>query len=471
MSRVVKKLIYPHTHFRYKPKALRLKKSKVSVGVYLDNAAATPVNPEVKKEMAQVMELYGNPSSFNDVGRLARKKLDESRVKVARFIGARPEEVVFTSSGSEANNLAIQGIARNFQFSIFNFQKKFKYQKSKPHVITTPIEHPSVLEPMKQLEKTGFDITYLSVDREGFVNLDELKKNLRPTTVLVSIIYANNEIGTIQPIAKISKIIRNFRSTKSEIRNPKQSPKILNSKSETVWNFENSNLEFVSNFDIRISDLTAYPLFHVDSCQATGYLDMNVNNLGIDLLTFNGSKIYGPRGIGALYVRRGVNLRPLILGGGQEHGLRAGTENLAAIAGLAKAVALIDKKEGERVSELRDYFFTQIQKAIPGIKINGPLGQNRLPNNINISVANLDSENLLLELGKYGIYASSGSACTARSVEPSHVLKAIGVEKKYLNGALRFSLGRQTTKKDIDYVLEVLPKIVGDLRKRYKWRA
>ena len=400
---------------------------------YLDNAAATPIAPEVQKEMVRAMKLAGNPSSFNDAGRAAAEELKKARLVVARFLGAHPEEIVFTSSGSEANNLAIQGIARNFQFSIFNFQIKSKFQNSKPHIITTQIEHPSVLEPIRWLEGEGFDITYLSVDKEGFINPDKLQNALRPETVLVSIMYANNEIGTIEPINKIGKIIRDFK---------------------------------IKNLKFKIHE-TASPLFHVDACQAAGYLNMNVNSLGVDLLTFNGSKIYGPRGAGVLYVRKGTNLAPYILGGGQERGLRAGTENLPAIMGLAKAVALIKKEEGEKTSALRDYFIEKIKMTLPQVRINGALGDERLPNNINISISGVDSENLLLELDKYGISAGSGSACTARSVEPSHVLKAIGVKKKYLFGTLRFSMGRETAKKDLDYVLKILPKIVADLKKRY----
>ncbi len=211
-----------------------------------------------------------------------------------------------------------------------------------------------------------------------------------------------------------------------------------------------------------------FPLFHVDACQAAGCLNMNVNNLQADLATFNGSKIGGPRGIGVLYVRRGTNLTPFILGGGQERGLRAGTENLPAILGLAKAIELVNREESVKLADFRDYFFGRLKTILPDVKINGSVGKSRLPNNINISVLGLDSENLLLELDKYGIHAGSGSACTSHAVEPSHVLKAIGVERKYLSGVLRFSMGRQTTKKDLDYVLKVLPKIISDLKNRYK---
>jgi len=378
--------------------------------IYLDNAAATPIDLEVKKEMARTMEFYGNPSSFNGLGRVAKKKLEESRSEVSRFIGSRPEEVIFTSSGSEANNLAILGLAKSYP--------------KKKEIIVSPIEHPSVLEPLRILRKKGYKIKFLRVDSTGLVDIADLRRKITGETLLVSVMYANNEIGSIQLIAKISKVIRNFRDT-------------------------------------------SFPFFHTDACQATSYLDMNVNNLGVDLMIFNGAKIYGPRGIGALYKNRRVILEPLIRGGDQEHGLRAGTENLPAIVGLAKAVSLVDKKEGNVVAKLRDYFFEKIKIVIPDVRINGPTGDERLPNNINISILGLSDENLLLELDKYGIYASSGSACTARSVEPSHVLKAIGVDDKYLHGALRFSLGRQTTKMDVDYVLKILPKTIRDLKKRY----
>lgn len=381
--------------------------------VYLDNAAATPIDARVKAEMLKSMELYGNPASYNDAGRLARKKIDESRSAISRYIGAKPEDIVFTSSGSEANNMAILGMSRGYS--------------GKVHILATPIEHPSVIEPLKLLKKEGHKVTYLKVDSEGFINLSDFESKLDSGVDLVSVIYANNEIGTIQPILKISKLIKSF----------------------------------------RIKNKVDFPLFHIDACQAPEYLDINVNNLGVDLMTFNGTKIYGPRGIGCFYVRKGIKIAPLISGGNQENGSRAGTENLPAIAGLAKAISIIDLKESSRISGLRDYFFIKIQDCLTDFRINGPRGDGRLPNNLNISIRGVFSEQLLLELDKYGIYASSGSACTSRSVEPSHVLRAIGVEDKYLGGALRLSLGRQTKKEDIDYVLKVLPMVVGDLRKRY----
>ncbi len=382
--------------------------------IYLDNAAATSVDGRVQKEMERAFGIYANPSSFNDAGRKARKELEGARIKIARFLGAHSEEIFFVGSASEANNTAIWGTAK-----ILN--------KSKQEILTTPIEHLSVLEPLKSLAPK-FKTIFLKINNEGVVDLNNIERMLSPRIFLISVMYANNEIGTIEPIKKIAKIIKNFK---------KKNPGL-------------------------------FPLFHVDACQATEYLDMNVNNLGVDLLTFNGSKIYGPKGIGVLYVRRGTPITPLIMGGEHEKGLRAGTENLPAIVGLARAVDLINPKEGQKIAALRDYFFEKIAEKIPGIKINGALGEERLPNNINISIPNRNSENLLLELDKYGIRAGSGSACTSHAVEPSHVLRAIGVKAPYLSGVLRFSLGRQTTKKEMDFVVMTLLKIVAEFKKRYK---
>lgn len=382
--------------------------------IYLDNAAAAPIDPKVQKEMNRGMKIYGNPSSFNDSGRKATNELTKARLKVARFLGVHPEEVVFTGSGSEANNMAIMGLV------LGNHQNK-------DEIITTPIEHPSVLKPIKHLQNKGFKNVFVKVNREGLIDVEDLASKINNQTLLISIMYANNEIGTIEPVNKIGKIIKSFRNKG-----------------------------------------TRFPLFHVDACQAAGYLNMNINSFQADLVTFNGSKIGGPRGIGVLYARRGIELASFVLGGGQERGLRAGTENLSAILGITKAVELIDTKETARLTKLRDYFIDKLKEINPDIKLNGPSDNNRLANNINVSIPDLDSENLLLEFDKYGISAGSGSACTSRSVEPSHVLKAIGLDKKYLTGALRFSMGKETTKKDIDLVLEVLPKIVKDLKKRYR---
>ena len=375
--------------------------------IYLDNAAATPVDPRVLKAMTLAYKKYGNPSSFNNVGRLAREEMDSARLAVARFLGARAEEIIFTSSGSEANNLALQGTLNHEQGL----------------VLTTPIEHPSVLETLKRIK--GIKVKYIPVNKEGLVDLDIFQNMLTTHCSLVSVMYANNEIGTIQPIRQISQIITRYNKSHG-----------------------------------------THILFYVDACQATGFLDMNVQHLGADLLTFNGSKIYGPRGIGVLYVRRGTKINSLIFGGSQERGLRAGTENVSAIVGLAKAVALINEQGTMNMVKIRDYAIKKLE-LISGVILNGPYGAERLANNINVCIPNLESENLLLELDKYGISAGSGSACTSHAVEPSHVLKAIGVPTKYINGALRFSLGRDITKKDIDYLVKSLVKIIADLSKRY----
>jgi cysteine desulfurase len=382
--------------------------------IYLDYAAASPIDPRAQKEVIRGMKIVGNPSSYNNAGRQAAEELFQARLKVARFIGATPQEIHFTASGSEANNMAVFGLAETYQ--------------EKNQFIVNPTEHLSVLEPIKALGQYGRKILNLKVNDIGIIDLEDLKSKLSKDTLLVSVMYANNEIGTIQPILKIAQILKEFRK-------------------------ENN---------------TELPFLHVDTCQAIGFFDIQVKQMGIDLLTFNGSKIYGPRGVGVLYAREGVNVSKWILGGSQEGGLRAGTENLPAILGLAKAISSISRKDSEDISKLRDYFIERLKVVLPDIKINGPeKGELRLPNNINFSVPNLDSENLLLELDKYGIRAGSGSACTARSVEPSHVIRAIGVQAPYLDGVIRFSLGRDTKKGDLDYVLKSLPTIVKNLKSRY----
>jgi len=373
--------------------------------IYLDHAAAAPIDPRVVSAMAQASKEYGNPSAFNNAGRRAKKLLETGRKAVSDFLHARPDEIIFTSSGSEANNLALAGYLKG----------------KKGRVITTPIEHPSVLECLRALP--GIKVDFLSVDKDGLINLKELEKKLGLDVLLVSIMYANNEIGTIEPIAKTGRIIKKF----------------------------SKNI-----------------VFHVDACQAVGFLDMNVQNLNTDLVTFNGSKISGPRGIGVLYVHRGLALQPLVRGGGQERGLRAGTENLPAIVGLAKAIQFIKSSEAKKLSALRDYAINKIQKEILDALLVGPTGDDRLPNNINICIPHLTSETILLELDKYGISAGSGSACTSHSVEPSHVLKAIGVPATHINGALRFSLGRSTTKSNIDYLVKTLETVIFNLVKRHR---
>lgn len=371
--------------------------------IYLDHAAATPVDPRVLKAMTKAAAIFGNPSAFNYKGREARIALEKSRAQIAKFLNVRPDEIIFTASGSEANNLVLQSFVNRGQ------------------IITTPIEHKSVLEVLNKS-----NIKFVPVDGQGIIDLKALAKLLRPDSVLVSIMYANNEIGSIQPIPKISKLIRNYnREHKTSI------------------------------------------LFHVDACQAAGLLDMNVQHLGADFVSFNSSKLYGPHGLGVLYVRRGLKLKPLILGGDQEFRLRAGTENVSAIVGLAKAISLIKPSETKKIKKIRDYGLKLIKKEIPEGLLVGPEGDQRLANNINICIPELNSEQLLLELDRYGIAAGSGSACTSHTVEPSHVLRALKVPAEFINGAIRFSLGRETKIKDLDYTVRALKKIICELRNRY----
>jgi len=376
--------------------------------IYLDNASTTPIDKNVAKAMAVCQaSIYGNPGSLHKAGQVAKKEIVKARLRIAKVLNCKPEEIVFTGSGTESDNLAVLGTVRAI---------------GKGQVIVSSIEHHAVLNPAERLEAEGYKVIKLKVNKDGFVDLTGLEKNITPETVLVSIMYANNEIGTIQPIKEIAKIIKQ--------KNPKMR-------------------------------------FHTDACQASGYLDLNVQNLGVDMMTINASKIYGPKGVGLLYVKAGTKIQPIVFGGGQEKGLRSGTENVVGIVGLATALELAQKnakKESARETKLRDYFIKQILQKIPKTVVNGSL-KDRLPNNINISFLDVEGEAMLLWLDKYGICCSTGSACDSQNLDPSHVILALGLPYEYANGALRFTLGKQTTKKDLDYVLKVLPKIVSDLRK------
>ncbi|PJB99420.1 MAG: cysteine desulfurase NifS [Candidatus Nealsonbacteria bacterium CG_4_9_14_0_8_um_filter_35_12] len=381
--------------------------------IYLDYAATTYIDPIVLDKMLPFLKgNFGNPSSLYSIGRQAKMGIEYARVSVAKILGASSQEIIFTGSGTESDNLAIFGVA------------KF-YQNKGKHIIVSKIEHKAVLEAAKKLGKEGFEIIYLDVDSKGLVNLLELKKSLRSDTILVSVMYANNEIGTIQPIAKISEIIREFRK---------------------------ENL---------------LPLFHTDACQAAGALTLNVKKLGVDLLTINGSKIYGPKGVGCLYKAKDIKLDPIIVGGGQENNLRAGTENVALIAGFGEALKLAEKlrlRESRRLKKLRDYLIKRILKIIPHSQLNGH-PEKRLSNNINISIASIEGEALVLMLDKYGVFASTGSACASHDLNPSHVLLAMGLAPELAHGSLRLTLGRKTTKMDLDYVMKILPEIIYKLRK------
>ena len=393
--------------------------------IYLDNAATTPCDGQVLKAMEPYwLKTYGNPSSFNDAGRKARKAIEESRKKIALILGAKSREIIFTSSATEANNLAVLGTVKASKKNIRG-----------SHVITTKIEHHSVLEPIKKLEKEGIKISRLRVNKEGLVDLNKLKKAISSKTVLISVIYANNETGSVQPIKKIAKIIKEFRNSGLEIRD------------------------------------SPYPYLHIDAAQAAGHLDINVNNLGVDLMTVSSHKIYGPKGIAALYLRSGAGIEPLFYGGGQERNLRSSTEPVPLIAGFAEALKLSNEskeKNNKTEEELRNHFADGLKKSFPGIKINGPgESKNRVPHIINATFPEIENEQMLLQLDKCGIRASAGSACSSYGIEPSHVLTAIGLSKKEVRSSIRFSLGRETSKNDLDYVLKILPKVVKKVEKLY----
>ena len=375
--------------------------------IYLDYAASTPVRKEVRNLVVEVRRYFANPSSIHDMGKKAKEIVENSRTRIKRILNAKEEDkIIFTSSGTESINLALKGIAH-------------EYKKKGKHIITSKVEHKAVLETCKYLEQEGFSITYLDVDKYGRVNLKDVGKAITKKTILISIMYANNEVGTIQPIEKIAKI----------------------TKKKKV-------------------------LFHTDACQA-GFLDLDVQKMGIDLLTLNSNKIYGPRGTGLLYVKEGVELQPLIHGGGQEYGLRSGTENVSSIVGFTKALELAQQEketENKRLEELRNYFIAEIRKKIPGIILNGhPI--ERLPNNVHLSFAGVEAETILSYLNQKGIYASAGSACTANEINVSTVLKAMKIPEEIARGSVRFSLGKYTSKQDIDEVVNVLVEIVTSLRK------
>lgn len=393
-----------------------LPKPKKITSVYLDHAATTYIDSMVLLAMQPYFsKIYGNPSSLYSEGVKAGAVLNDSRRAMAKILGALPENVIFTGSGTESDNLAIYGIAHAHQ------------QRGK-HIISTPIEHHAVLHPLEDLKKQGWEITYVKVDAKGMVNVDDVIKAIRLDTVLISIMYANNEMGAIEPVAEIGRKLLQYRK-------------------------ENN---------------TTYPFFHTDACQAAGYLDLDVEKLHVDLMTINAGKIYGPKGVGMLYARRGVVLKPLILGGEQERNLRAGTENIAGIVGFAKALELAQtskEKESKRLEGLVKYFWEKLQKEIPNVKLNGPeIGGQRLVNNLNVSFGNVEGEALLLYLDEYGIMCSTGSACTVKSLNQSHVLKAMGVPENNSRGSLRFTFGHANTKQDIDYVMKYLPLIAEQQR-------
>lgn len=373
---------------------------------YFDHAATTYVKGEVLREMLPYFRVkYGNASSLYSIGRQSKKAIDIARKRVAKAINAKAKEIYFTSCGSESDNLAIKGIA---------------YENKGKHIITSKIEHPAVLNTCKSLEKEGYEITYLNVDSKGRINLEQLENSIREDTILISIMYANNEIGTIEPIEEIGKIAK-----KNNI------------------------------------------LFHTDCVQAIGNIKIDVNKMNIDLLSMSAHKFYGPKGVGALYVKEDIKFCKLQDGGHQEKDKRAGTENVAGIVGIGKAIEIANMnidRYNLKLKILRDYCIEQITRFFPNVKINGSI-INRLPGNINISFPNINGEELLLKLDEYGICVSSGSACSSGEEKPSHVLEAIGVKKEFIKGTIRITLGEENTKQDIDYLIKCLNNIIPKISK------
>lgn len=382
--------------------------------IYLDYAATTPCAEEVLQAMQDYFtNEFGNPSSLHSYGQRARKAMEEAREKIARFLNASSGEIVFTSGGTESNNFALKGIA-------------YANRGRGNHIITSSIEHHAVMEPCKFLEEQGFEVTYLKVDKYGFVDPEDVKRAITDKTILISIMHANNEIGTIQPIKEIAQI----------------------AKERGVY-------------------------FHTDAVQTFGHLKIDVEELGVDLLSASAHKLYGPKGVGFLYIRKGTKILPFMHGGEQEERRRASTHNVPGIVGFGKAVELAERRmeeEARTLSKYRDKLITGILERIDEVILNGPPSHlpeffdKRLPNNVNFSIKYIEGESLVLSLDMQGIACSTGSACSSRSLEPSHVLLAIGLPPEVAHGSVRFTLGRYTKEEDIDYVLEVLPKVVKRLR-------
>lgn len=374
---------------------------------YFDHAATTPVSSTVLQEMLPYFELqYGNASSMYSIGRQAKKAVEQARRRVSEAIGAKPKEIYFTSCGSESDNLAIKGIA-------------YANRKKGNHIITSKIEHPAVLNTCRTLERQGFEVTYLNVDPKGFVDLEQLASSIKSNTILISIMFANNEIGTIQPISKVAQIAHKH------------------------------NI-----------------IFHTDSVQAIGNIKINVQNMGIDSLSMSGHKFYAPKGIGALYVREGSEFEKIQDGGHQEKDKRAGTENVAEIVGLGKAIEEIYEKYeeyNEKLQTLRDFYIEGVEKLIPEAKLNGDRKE-RLPGNASFSFPNINAQELLLDLDERGICASAGSACSTGSSSPSHVLTAIGLPAGLAEGTLRVTFGKDNTKEDVEFLLKSLEEIIPKIK-------
>ena len=373
--------------------------------IYLDNAASTVIHNEVFQEMIPFLkEQYGNPSSIHHSGRMASRAIQKARKQIANLISANPEEILFTSGGTESNNIALFGITHT--------------NKGK-HIITSSIEHDAVLEPCKKLEKEGFDVTYLPVSGDGLINPEDVKKSITKNTCLVSIMFANNEVGTVQPIAEIAKLCSEKRI-----------------------------------------------FFHTDAIQAIGKLEINVKELRLDMLSISSHKINGPKGVGALYIKSGTKIEPYIFGGGQENGLRSGTENVASVVGFGKACELAKENLGKNIlhfKNLRDVLVSKVMKEIPYVSINGH-PEKRIPNNAHFTFLGVNGEDLIIKLDEEGIAASTGSACSVRTQKESHVLRAMGFLHEQIAGSLRLTVGSMNTISEIENTITVLKRVVKELR-------
>ena len=381
--------------------------------IYMDHSATTPLRPEVLEAMLPYFTAeFGNPSSIYTIGQEARKAVDDARERIARILGARMSEIVFTSGGTESDNAALKGVA-------------FALRSLGNHIITTSIEHHAILHTCYQLEQFGFDVTYVPVDEDGMVDPQEIIDAITDETILVSVMMANNEIGTVQPIGEITQRV------KAEAKR----------RNQTI-------------------------IMHTDAVQAPGFIDINVRSLGVDLLSLSAHKIYGPKGVGLLYVRRGTPFEEQNAGGGQERQRRSGTENVPGIVGFAEALQLAENEREVTLAhclELRERLTQGIFETIGGVRLNGH-AEHRLPSNVNISFEGVEGEPVLLGLDFAGICASSGSACSSASLEPSHVLLALGLTAEMAQGSVRITLGRDNTQEDVDYLLSVLPDMIGKLR-------
>lgn len=387
---------------------------KMALKYYFDYAATAPLDPRVFRAMRPYFsQKFGNPGSIHDAGRKAKEAIEKASAKIASIFHCRPQEFIFTGSATEADNLATFGVVK-------------ANKKTGSKIIVSAVEHKAILAPCNALAEKGFEIKKLKVDKTGLANPADVAKFLDSKTILVSVIYADNETGTIQPIREIAKVIKKFRAK------------------------NNSTL----------------PYFHTDASQAAQYCDINVERLGVDLMTVSAHKLYGPKGVGGLYIKKGVKIKPMIFGGGQQNNIRSGTENTPSIVGFAEALALAEKnknRECARVEKLRNELEQGIFKLIPKVVLNGH-PQKRLPNFLNVSVLDIEGEAALLYLDQKGIFASTGSACDSQSLEPSHVILALGRPYEYAHGSLRFTLGKYTTRESVRYLLKHLPPIVKKLR-------